>query len=169
MKREKFKNIVLPLKDKLFRLALSITGSRQDAEDVVQDAMLRVWQKQSEWDTIENLEGYCLRSARNIALDKISLKDNQHDGFPEQFEVSEPSGNVADKFETEERLKIIHQLINELPEKQRTIMQLRDIEGLSYKEIAEIMFISEEQVKVTLFRARQKIKEHFRLIDNYGI
>jgi len=66
-------------------------------------------------------------------------------------------------------MKLIHQLINELPEKQRVIMQLRDIEGESYKEISEVLQLTEEQVKVNLFRARQKIKQRYTDIENYGL
>lgn len=63
----------------------------------------------------------------------------------------------------------MHHLINELPEKQRTIVQLRDIEGKSYKEIADVLQLTEEQVKVNLFRARQRIKLKYSEIDNYGL
>ncbi len=159
---KKFKNTIIPLADKLFRLALSITGNKQDAEDVVQDAMLNVWQKRNEWDKISNLEGYCIRSARNIALDKISLKDNQLASMPEKLDLH--GFDPEKSFEDIERLEMIQSLTKSLPEKQRTIFLLRDLEGLSYKEISGIMNIPEDQVKVNLFRARQKIKE---LLDSY--
>lgn len=68
-----------------------------------------------------------------------------------------------------ERLKLVHRLVGELPEKQRLIMQLRDVEGKSYKEIAEALRLTEEQVKVNLFRARQKVKQKFMNIDGYGL
>jgi RNA polymerase sigma factor, sigma-70 family len=168
MKLDKFKDAILPLKDKLFRLAFSITGNKEDAEDVVQDTMLHVWKKRGEWHTIKNLEGYCMRSVRNIALDKISLKDNNMTVLPDHYEVADIAG-ITEQLEKTEQLNIIHKLIDRLPEKQRTIVRLRDVEGLSYKEIAEIMEVKEEQVKITLFRTRQKLKEHFRLINNYGI
>lgn len=64
---------------------------------------------------------------------------------------------------------MIHRLLNELPEKQRSIMQLRDIEGKSYKEIADILQITEEQVKINLFRSRQKIKQRYTEIEDYGL
>ena len=66
-------------------------------------------------------------------------------------------------------MELIHRLINGLPEKQRSIIQLRDIEGKSYKEIADILRVSEEQVKVNLFRARQKIKQQYPEINDYGL
>ena len=71
--------------------------------------------------------------------------------------------------ERDERLGLLHRLIAELPEKQRTILQLRDVEGKSYKEIAEILQLTEEVVKVNLFRARQRIKLKYNEIDTYGL
>ncbi len=161
MRPDKFKNNILPLADKLFRLALSITGNKQDAEDVVQDTMLNVWRKKEEWDKIGNMEGYCLRSIRNIAIDKISMKENQLEQMPERFDFPEEADDAQDVLERREQLSMIGELVGRLPEKQRTVFQLRDVENMSYKEIAGIMNISEEQVKVNLFRARQKIKEYF--------
>ena len=69
------------------------------------------------------------------------------------------------------RLKrnLIRALQEDVTEKQRTVLQLRDVEEKSYKEIAEVMGITEEQVKVNLFRARQKVKQQFMNIENYGL
>ena len=66
-------------------------------------------------------------------------------------------------------LALVRRLIDSLPEKQRSVMQLRDIEGKSYKEIADIMAISEEQVKVNIFRARQAIRQKFLETEKYGL
>ena len=159
---KKFKEKVLPLTDKLFRLAFSIAGNRQDAEDVVQDAMLKIWQKREEWGNITNLEGYCLRSVRNIALDKIALKENQLEQIPKHFEIQAPNSVDTEKIE-EEQMEMILKVVSSLPEKQQMVFQLRDIEGMSYKDIEGIMNISEDQVKVNLFRARQKIKLYFKV------
>ena len=163
-----FNSRILPLKDKLFRLSLSIMGNRQDAEDIVHDAWLQILNKRDHWHTISNIEAYCFRIVRNLALDMLLLKDRQ--GFSLQENTDYPdTKNVEEQLSSNEEIRLIHQLIHQLPEKQKTIVQLRDVEGLSYKEISEILDISEEQVKVTLFRARQKIKDHFMAIYNYGI
>jgi RNA polymerase sigma-70 factor (ECF subfamily) len=147
--------------DKLFRLALNITGSKQDAEDVVQDTLFHVWQKRERWDSIQNVEAYCFRSARNIALNKIALKDNQQEAIPDNFDIAEQKSSPLDKLEEEEQMIMLNKLIEQLPEKQRTIFQLRTTEGFSYKQIAEVLNIPEEQVKVNLFRSRQTLKEFF--------
>ena len=159
----------MPLKDKLFRLALRITFDRAEAEDVVQDTMIRVWNKREEWTQFGSIEAYCLTVAKNLAIDRSQKKEAQNVELkPEMEEESEISGPY-DQLVNNERMSIIHRLINELPEKQRLIMQLRDIEGESYKEIAKILNLTEEQVKVNLFRARQKVKQRYLEIDEYGL
>ena len=169
MQEISFRDDILPLKDKLFRLALRITFDRAEAEDVVQDTMIRVWNKREEWTQFGSIEAYCLTVAKNLAIDRSQKKEAQNvELTPEMEEESEISGPY-DQLVNNERMSIIHRLINELPEKQRLIMQLRDMEGESYKEIAKILNLTEEQVKVNLFRARQKVKQRYLEIDEYGL
>lgn len=169
MQEISFRDDILPLKDKLFRLALRITFDRAEAEDVVQDTMIRVWNKREEWTQFGSIEAYCLTVAKNLAIDRSQKKEAQNvELTPEMEEESEISGPY-DQLVNNERMSLIHRLINELPEKQRLIMQLRDIEGESYKEIAKILNLTEEQVKVNLFRARQKVKQRYLEIDEYGL
>ena len=169
MQEISFRNDILPLKDKLFRLALRITLDRAEAEDVVQDTMIRVWNKRDEWQQFESVEAYCLIVAKNLAIDRSQKKDAQNvELSPEMAEEADTSGPY-DRLVNNERMKIIHRLVDELPEKQRLIMQLRDIEGESYKDIAKVLQLTEEQVKVNLFRARQKVKQRYIEIDEYGL
>ena len=163
MQEISFRNDILPLKDKLFRLALRITLDRAEAEDVVQDTMIRVWNKRDEWSQFESVEAYCLIVAKNLAIEAQNVEIT-----PEMEE--EPDANSPyDQLVHDEKMNIINRLVNELPEKQRLIMQLRDIEGESYKKIATLLNLTEEQVKVNLFRARQKVKQRYLEIDEYGL
>jgi RNA polymerase sigma-70 factor (ECF subfamily) len=170
MQEISFRDDILPLKDKLFRLALRITFNRAEAEDVVQDTMIRVWNKREEWSQFDSIEAYCIAVARNLAIDRSQKKEAQHLQItPEMEETGEEGSSPYEQLADNERLGIIHELINRLPEKQRLIMQMRDIEGASYKEIAQVLDLTEEQVKVNLFRARQKIKKLYTQIDEYGL
>ena len=159
MGQNKFKEILLPIRDKLFRLALSITKNKEDAEDVVQDVFLHVWKK-NDWKEIENLEAYCFRSTRNRALDKIRLKENQFESLPDQLDFPIPE-NIEQIVEAQEQIDLIEKWLTSLSEKQQTIFRLREVEELSYKEIALVLNITEEQVKINLFRLRRKLKEYF--------
>ena len=169
MQKIDFRKDILPLKDKLFRLALRITFDRAEAEDIVQETMIRVWNKRDEWDELESVEAYCLTVARNLAIDRSEKKDSQTVELTTEVEQTPDASSPYDRLVNKERLKLVHRLVGELPEKQRLIMQLRDVEGKSYKEIAAALRLTEEQVKVNLFRARQKVKQKFIDIDNYGL
>lgn len=164
-----FRRDILPLKDKLFRLALRITFDRAEAEDIVQETMIRVWSKREEWSTLSSVEAYCLTVARNLAIDRSERMDARTVELTTEAEQTPDISGPHEQLVNKERMQMLHRLIAGLPEKQRTVLQLRDVEGKSYKEIAGIMGITEEQVKVNLFRARQKVKQQFIDIENYGL
>ena len=148
---------VLPLKNIMYRLALRITLNSQEAEDIVQDVIIKLWKQQSGGTHIGNLEAYTLRMVRNLALDRQRMKVNQTENI-DGMDFSGTS-SIEDAIEQDERISRIRQAMAQLPEKQRIAMQLRDFEGRSYKEIADIMEITEDQVKVNIFRARQTIRQ----------
>lgn len=169
MQNIRFRNEILPLKDQLFRLAFRITLNRDDAEDIVQEAMIRVWNKRDEWEQLKSLEAYCTTIVRNLALDRIERKDNFNVSLSDEMNIVQVSDTPDRQYEINEQYKLVETIISELPDIQRSIIQLRDIEGKSYKEIAEMMDLTEEQTKVYLHRARQKIKLKFNEINNYGL
>ena len=171
MKKISFRNDVLPLKNELFRLALRITLNRAEAEDVVQETMIKVWNKRDHWDEIDSIEAFCLTICRNISLDKIKKAENQNQSIEEGHDAPDLSytSNPEEQAMQRDRIRLIRHLIDHLPEKQRSCMQLRDFEGKSYKEIAQVLGISEEQVKINIFRARQTIKKKFIETEDYGL
>lgn len=161
-----FRTDILPLKDKLFRMALGITMQREEAEDVVQEVMMKLWNQRDRWQQIDNIEAYAITITRNQALDHtrsaaakvVSLDAERH-------AVTERTVNPYDGIYAKENIRRIGVLMAQLPEKQRTCMRLRDFEGKNYREIAEIMGITEEQVKISIYRARKYMKEHFSFAD----
>ena len=172
MKKISFQTDVLPLKNQLFRMALRITLNRAEAEDVVQETMIKVWNRRDEWEQIASMEAFCLTICRNLSLDKIRRMENQlRDAGDSAAEPQDSSytSNPEEQTVQHDRVALVRRLIGELPEKQRTAMQLRDIEGKAYKEIAIVMGITEEQVKVNIFRARQTIKRKFKEQEEYGL
>lgn len=157
-----FRRDLLPLKNKLFRVALNITLDRPEAEDVVEDVLVKVWELRhtDEIQRVANLEAFCHTMTRNLARDRAERKSAQNLSLDQLDADHEDSAPRPDQImEADDRQRWVRQLFNQLPEKQRTIMHLRDIEEHTYQEIAEIMSISESDVKVTLFRARQTFKQ----------
>ena len=172
MKKISFQNDILPLKNELYRLALRITLNPAEAEDVVQDTMIKVWNRREQWDEIESIEAFCLTICRNLSLDRMRKLENQNQSLEEgEHDSPDPSyaSNPEEQAMQRDRVELIRRLINELPEKQRSAMHLREFEGKSYKEIASIMAISEEQVKVNIFRARQAIRQKYIESEKYGL
>ena len=170
MKNISFRDDILPLKNQLFRLALRITLNRFEAEDIVQDTLIKVWNRRSDLEDIDSIEAFSLTICRNLSLDRIKKKENDNNSL-EDVKGVEPlsSSNPQDRMIQADRVNLIRQIVDSLPEKQRSCMQLRDFEGKSYKEIAVILDITEEQVKVNIFRARQAVKQRYLKLDNYGL
>lgn len=169
-----FRTDILPLKDMLFRLALHITQNREEAEDVVQETMMKVWTRREQWDNIENLEAFTMTICRNLSLDHLKRMDNQHASLDDESThlstLNTQHSTLTSPFDhavSQNRLELVRQIIDSLPEKQRTCVQLRDVESKSYRDIATILGISEEQVKVNIFRARQTIRQRFQQLENY--
>ncbi len=171
MKKISFASDVLPMKDILYRLALRITLSREEAEDIVQDTLIKVWNRRDSWDAIESMEAFALTICRNLALDRMRLHDNRNASLDDESQGERPdsASNPLERTVQREKVAIVKSLVDNLPEKQRSCMQLRDFEGKSYKEIAGVLRITEDQVKVNIFRARQTIKQQFLEYDNYGL
>ena len=162
-----FQHDILPLKDMLFRLALRITQNREEAEDVVQETMMKVWSRREQWEQLDSIKAFCLTICRNLSLDKARRMDNQTQSLDAAVDPADHShtANPEEQAVQRDRVLLVRQLISQLPEKQRSCMQLRDIEGMSYKDIAEVLGINEQQVKINIFRARQSIKERFFEIE----
>lgn len=162
MNVDSFHSVIFPLRDKLFRLAYSIVREQAEAEDILQDVMLKLWNKREEWSYIENLEAYCFRIAKNTALDRLSSitlrKSGNIDPEKENFFFVESRSPYSEMVRKEQR-SAIDRGIETLSENQRLVFTLREIEGMSYREIAETLTISEDLVKISLHRARQKMKE----------
>lgn len=153
-----FQQRILPIKDKLYRFAFRMLQNVEEAEDIVQDVMVKVWLKREEWALWQSIEAYCITATRNACLDKLRKQT--------QLTVQEDSAghlNSTDKDPYEKMMNKeigirIRQCMEQLPENQQMVIHLREIEGFSYAEIAELSDMTMEQVKVNLFRARNAIK-----------
>ncbi len=177
MREVNFESDVLPLKDKLFRLAWRITMDRNEAEDIVQETLLRVWARRGERSGLDNPEAFSMTICRNLSLDHMrrratrggveELREGQGDIPSTQERATHPS--PMDALLKDERMRLVREAMDHLPELQRTLMELRDMEGMTYREIASTLSLTETQVKVYLHRARTKIKTTIEGMDSYGL
>lgn len=170
MNIQEFLHRIVAVKDKMYRFALRIVGEQTQAEDIVQEVYLKLWDKREQRHQIQNLEGYCMQIARNMSIDQLQRKGQ--DFAPIESVQEQPtSGQLSPQIVVEQRdtMQHLHKIIESLPEKQKMVLQLRDIEGMSYQEIADVLEISMEQVKTNLFRARNFIKKQLLAAEQHGL
>ena len=148
----------LSCRPKLYRFALSLTKDVDEAKDLLQETMLKLWELRNKWGEWQNFEAYAMRMMRNSFLNKV--KKNRTKTYLQLDEIAEqPFEDVIENNLSLAHLKMqFYVLISKLPAVQRDILHLREIEEMEYKEIGEILNITEAQVKVYLYRGRQYIK-----------
>lgn len=164
-----FEQIVLSTEDAVYNLALSILKKKEDAEDVTQETYLRLWRSLPELDIESSLKLYILRTARNLSLDLIRKNSSRKDAdtviqnADGEFEIDLEDHDPSSRPDTAYLLKIeaeaVREAIAELPDPARELIILRDVEGLSYAEIAEMLGIAEGTLKSKLFRARERLRK----------
>lgn len=170
MSLQYFKQHIFPVKDKLYRFAYRLLGNAMDAEDVVQEVFLKIWKKQEEWASIENMDAWCMTMAKNMSIDKLrNAKRFSGESIELAGEKTVDYTNPHDNAAYADLSVLLRKAIDNLPEKHKMTIHLRDIEGLSYQEIADIMQIPLNQVKINLFRARNLIKETMLKSEAYGL
>lgn len=163
-----FEQIVTATESAVYNLALSLLKRKEDAEDVTQETYLRLWRAITD-TSIESPKFYILRTARNLALDVIRKNSRQEDvdtviqGAEEEFnfelEDTDPASRPDIAYLQKAEKETVRQSINELPTSARELIILRDLEGLPYSEISELLGISEGTLKSKLFRARERLRK----------
>jgi len=170
MNLEAFQTRVIPAKNKLFRFAFRLLDSEEEAKDVVQEVFIKVWSGREQMGEVQNWEAWCMRITKNLSLDRIRSRQRRAtDSMEDGFDVKNETLSPLETTEQGESMQRINQLIARLPEKQRQVIHLRDVEGYSYQEICEILELDMSQVKVSLFRARNSVKEKLVKINAYGL
>jgi RNA polymerase sigma-70 factor (ECF subfamily) len=159
---------VLPLKNKLYRFSLRILGKVEEAEDTVQDTMLKLWMKRDDLQTYQSVEAFAMVMARNLCLDRLRSADFRSQRMPARFEPASP-GDPSEVLEASDLGDLVRRVVEHLPEQQRLILHLRDVEGYEYEEIASTMEMNVNAVRVNLSRARKKVRETLLKIQEYEL
>jgi len=168
MTQSEFLNIVMPFKDKVFRLAKRLLVSREEAEDVTQEILLKLWRNKQKIESYKNVEAFSMTMTKNFCLDKLKSKQSQnlklvHSNYQDH--------NVAlqKQVELNDSINWVGKIIEALPEQQKLVIQLRDIEQYDFDEIAKMLDMNPASVRVALSRARKTIREKLTSTHNYGI
>ena len=168
MNQKEFLETVLPFKDKVYRLAKRLLVSSDEAEDATQELYFKLWKNKSKIGNYDNVEAYAMMMTKNYCLDQLKSKRASnltlvHSNYRDE------NASIQSDVEFRDGADIIKKMMNDLPEKQRMIVQLRDVENYEYHEIAEIMGMEPTAIRVALSRARKALREQFVKKQNYGI
>ncbi|AVR46656.1 RNA polymerase subunit sigma-70 [Christiangramia fulva] len=167
MKETAFLKIIDPVKDKMYRLALRMLTSKEAAEDATQEVILKLWSRKENIKHYANTEAFAMTVTKNYCLDQLKLKQNNHLRIVHQNYDSNTS--LQKEVELNDEMEWLSKIVDGLPEQQKMIFQLRDVEQYDYEEIAEIMEMNPTAIRVALSRARKTIRESLIKKHNYGI
>jgi RNA polymerase sigma-70 factor (ECF subfamily) len=168
MNPEEFKIQVLPLKNKLFRLSLRMLGRVEEAEDSVQEALVKLWVRRNELDKYNSIEAFAMSITKNHCLDRIRSKAFRTEPLTDR-QAALSRQEPEEMLEKADFTGFIRKIIDNLPEQQKAIMHMRDIEGLDYEQIAEAMEMNVNAIRVNLSRARKKVRDTIIKIQGYEL
>jgi RNA polymerase sigma-70 factor (ECF subfamily) len=168
MNQNEFVQLVAPFKDKVFRLAKRLLVSKEEAEDATQEVLVKLWSKKEGLAQYNSIEAVAMTMIKNYCLDQLKSKRAGnlkivHTNFTDR------EASLQQKVEDSDSLNWVEKIINQLPEQQRLIIQLRDIEQYEFEEIAKILEMNETAIRVALSRGRKTIREFMVKTHNYGI
>ena len=168
MNHTEFIQTIAPFKDKVFRLAKRLLVSTEEAEDATQEVLVKLWNKNQSLDNYNNLEAFAMTITKNYCFDQLKSKRAEnfqitHDNF------SDNQAGLQQKVEDSNSLEWVEKIINGLPEQQKLIIQMRDIEQYEFAEIAKILDMNETAIRVALSRARKTIRTFMIKTHSYGI
>ena len=168
MNEKEYLKIVTPFKDKIFRLAKRLLVSVEEAEDATQDVLLKLWNHRQKFKDYNSPEAFAMTMTKNRCFDQLKSKQAQnlkivHNNYEDHSQSLQKSIEVNDS------LHWVEKHMDALPEKQKLILQLRDIEQYEFSEMSKILDMSEATIRVSLSRARKSIREKLTKTHNYGI
>jgi len=158
--------LTFSFRDKIFRLAHRILNNYEDAQDVTQDILEKIWHKKASENAYNSLEALSMKMTKDLCLDKLKHQKIK----TEKLEIlKEIHRQAQQNYEVEDLAEITKELINKLPEKQRIIIHLRDVEGYEFSEMVAILDLDINAVRMNLSRARKTIKQQLEKISSYGL
>jgi RNA polymerase sigma-70 factor (ECF subfamily) len=155
------------IKSKVYRLALTLMKHREDAEDITQETVLRIWNQRAQVHEIRNMEAYAMKIGKNLCLDKIKGNKTKRMVDLDESNVGVESFTPFSSVSFANLRELMLQLFSTLPEQQRLIIHLRDIEHYSYEEIESITGLSVNTIRVNLSRARKSVRSSYKRIKSY--
>ena len=168
MTQVEFLKMVEPFKDKVFRLAKRLLVSREEAEDATQEILIKLWNNKNQIERYRNIEAFSMTMTKNLCFDKLKSKHSQnlkiiHNNYKDNHIT------LQNEIELKNSVDWVAKLMEDLPDQQKIVMQLRDIEQYDFAEISKMLDMNETAIRVSLSRARKTIREKLTNTHHYGI
>ncbi len=168
MTQSEFLNIVMPFKDKLYRLAKRLLISSEEAEDATQEILMKLWAKKKMIENYKNVEAFAMTMTKNFCLDRLKSKQSNNLKLVHS-NYADGASSLQKQVESKDSVSWVERIMQELPEQQKMVLQLRDIEEYDFDEISELLEMKPTAVRVTLSRARKTVREKLLQKHSYGI
>ncbi|WP_088322751.1 RNA polymerase sigma factor [Polaribacter tangerinus] len=168
MNQSEFLTVVLPFKDKVFRLAKRLLVSTEEAEDATQELFFKLWKRRDSIATYKSLEAFAMTMTKNYCYDRLKSKQASNLSLVHS-NYKEKETSLDKQVEHLDSVNQVHKMIENLPEQQKIIIQLRDVEGYDFDEICKMVDMKPTAVRVALSRARKTIREQLLKKHNYGV
>lgn len=168
MRQSDFLNVVMPFKDKLYRLAKRLLVSTEEAEDATQEILMKLWTKNESFEKYKNVEAFAMTMTKNFCLDRLKSKQASnlklvHSNYGDE------NASLQRQVEAKDSLSWVEKIMEGLPEQQKMVLQLRDVEEYDFDEIGELLNMKPTAIRVTLSRARKTVREKLMQKHSYGI
>ncbi|MEX6625374.1 RNA polymerase sigma factor [Tenacibaculum salmonis] len=168
MNQSDFLKVVMPFKDKVFRLAKRLLVSREEAEDATQELVFKLWRNKEKLSDYKNVEAFAMTMTKNYCYDRLKSKQASNLTLV-HTNYKEKETPLDKKVEHNDSVSLVHQLIEKLPAQQKIIIQLRDVEQYDFDEICKMVDMKPTAVRVALSRARKTIRQELIKKHNYGV
>lgn len=168
MTQSEFLNVVMPFKDKLYRLSKRLLISSEEAEDATQEVLMKLWSKNSNIANYKNVEAFAMTMTKNFCLDRLKSKQSSNLKLVHS-NYEDGNTSLQKQMEARDSISWVEKIMEELPEQQKLVLQLRDVEEYDFKEIADLLEMQPTAVRVALSRARKTVREKLMQKHSYGI
>lgn len=168
MSELEFLKIISPFKDRVFRLSKRLLISEDEARDASQEIFIKLWQLKKKLHKYNNIEALSITMTKNYCYDILKSKRSANLKITHN-NYTDHSISLQNTLEVRNSYDLVQDLISKLPKKQRIILQLRDVEGYSYAEIAEVLQINQTAIRVSLSRARKQLRKELKKLHDYGL
>ncbi|HYD92381.1 MAG TPA: sigma-70 family RNA polymerase sigma factor [Flavobacterium sp.] len=168
MNQSEFIKVINPFKDRVFRLAKRMLVSTEEAEDATQEVLVKLWKNKDKLQGYSSVEALAMTITKNYCLDQLKSKRASEMRIVHS-NYSDRQAGIDKQAEDRDSWGWVEKIIETLPEQQKLILQMREIEQYEYEEIAKIMDMNETAVRVALSRARKTLREQLTKTHSYGI